>query len=212
MTAQTISEIMTPKHSVIVVHPEPDSFTMSVAKTYCDVVAARGQRVVLRDLYRMDFDPVLKGAERLRPADDVATELDLLAGTDLFVLVYPIWFGAPPAMMKGYIDRVFGAGFAEPRLGAHLLRPTHPLLGGKRLLSFSSSGSTRHWLEEQGAWSSLQTLFDGYLARTFWMESPEHVHFESIVEGLGEDIVQTHLAAVESRAKSMCNLLHRVNA
>lgn len=209
MAAQTISS---PKHSVIVAHPEPDSFTMSVAKAYCEAVAAEGQHVVMRDLYRMGFDPVLKGIGRPQPDRDVAAELDQIAGTELFVLVYPVWFGAPPAMLKGYIDRIFGAGFTAPRLGAHLLRPTHPLLGGKRLLSFSSSGSTQHWLEEQGAWSSLQTLFDGYLARTFWMESPEHVHFESIVEGLEADVVARHLAAVADRARRMCGVLRRVAA
>lgn len=212
--AHRSSELVIAKHSVIVAHPEPSSFTMSVAKAYCDAVNAQGQLAILRDLYRMNFDPVLKATERpstsqFQPAPDVAAELEQLDGTDLFILVYPVWFGAPPAMIKGYIERVFGAGFIEPAHGTHLLRPTHPLLGGKKLLSFSSSGSTKQWLEAQGAWTSLQTLFDGYLARTFWMDSPEHVHFDSIVEGIGEDVIGAHLVSVEAQAARMCDLLER---
>ena len=201
-----------PKHSVIVAHPHADSFTMTVATAYCDAVTAQGQVAVLRDLYNIGFDPVLRAPERpsaaaFTPALDVKAELDALHGSDIFVLVYPIWFGSPPAMIKGYIERVFGSGFSEPVSGRHLLRPTHPLLGGKHLLSFSSSGSTKQWLEEQGAWASLQTLFGGYLARTFWMSSPEHVHFDSLVDGVGEDIITRNLGEVARKASRMCELL-----
>lgn len=217
MTPQPSSSRHSPKHAVIAAHPELDSFTMTVAATYCETVAATGQVAVLRDLYRLGFDPVLKAAERPRggaftPAPDVQAELDQLGGADIFVLVYPIWFGAPPAIIKGYIERVFGAGFSEPAAGRHLLKPTHGLLGGKQLLSFTSSGSTRRWLAEQGAWASRQTLFDGYLARTFWMGSPGHVHFESIVEGIGEETVRTHLAEVRTEAVAVCARLERERA
>lgn len=205
------------KHAVIVAHPNVESFTMSVARAYCEAVEANGQVATLRDLYRSGFDPVLKSADRTTgdgfvPAEDVAAELDQLAGASIFVLVYPVWFGAPPAMIKGYVERVFGAGFAEPLSGVHLRRPTHPLLGGRRLLSFTSSGSTRLWLEEQGAWTSLQTLFDGYLARTFWMQSPEHVHFESIVEGIDPALVRAHLRDVAGEADRICRAVARTRA
>jgi NAD(P)H dehydrogenase (quinone) len=201
-----------PKHAVIVAHPDPDSFTLSVARTYCAAVEAAGQTAVLRDLYRIGFDPVLKDSERpgnapFAPAPDVAAELESLAGSGAFVLVYPIWFGTPPAMLKGYIDRVLGAGFSPQALRNHLGRPAHPLLGGRQLLSFSSSGSTRQWLADQGAWVSLQTIFDGYLARAFWMDTPDHVHFDSIHEGLSEAEAAAHLETVEQRAAAMCRKL-----
>jgi NAD(P)H dehydrogenase (quinone) len=205
----TMTDRSQPKHAVIVCHPDEDSFTMSVAKTYCAAVAANGQTAVLRDLYRIGFDPVLKAAERDRgggfvPAPDVAAELDLLRGADAFVLVYPIWFGTPPAMLKGYVERVLGAGFSFEALSHRLEKPLHPLLGGKQLLSFSSSGMKRQWLEEQGAWLSLQTIFDGYLARAFWMSTPEHVHFDSVHEGMEAAAMQAHFAAVEVEAARMC--------
>ena len=79
-------------------------------------------------------------------------------------------------------------------------------------MSFSSSGTTRRWLEDQGAWLALETIFDGYLARAFWMSTPEHVHFDSINEGIDEDIIRVHLAEVEERARNMCRRLSREQA
>ena len=126
------------KHSVIVAHPEAESFTMAVAQRYCAAVTAQGQEAVLRDLYRIGFDPVLKADERapgagFQPRPDVAVELDQLAGSAAFVLIYPIWFGTPPAIIKGYVERVLGAGMTPKSMTHHLGQAPHPLLGGKHL-------------------------------------------------------------------------------
>jgi NAD(P)H dehydrogenase (quinone) len=200
------------KHSVIVAHPDLDSFTMAVATTYRETVEACGQQVVMRDLYRMAFDPVLKSSERpsaapFSPMPDIADELALLSGTDVFVLIYPIWFGTPPAMIKGYVERVLGAGVTPASLAQHLGKPSHPLLGGKLLVSFTSSGSSLEWLSEQDAWSSLQTIFDGYLARAFWMATPQHIHFEAIVEEIDKAAVEANLRKVEAQARLICDRL-----
>ncbi|CAN5125568.1 NAD(P)H-dependent oxidoreductase [soil metagenome] len=196
-----------PKHSVIVCHPAATSFTLSVAERYCSVVKKLGHEVVVRDLYQLDFDPVLRADERptARPyvfADDVALELDMLAGSDVFVFVYPIWFGTPPAMIKGYIDRVLGAGFPY---GAVRDRIAHPLMAGKRLVSFTSSGTTLAWLEEQGAWVSLRTLYDKYLQHAFSLAATEHVHFDSIATDLKPKFVAENLYEVEQAARKICS-------
>lgn len=103
---------------MIVCHPSKESFTRAVADRYVFVVRAVGHEVELRDLYAIGFDPVLKDAERPSThgkglAEDVGRELELLAGSHIFVLVCRIGFGMPPAMLKGYVDRVFGAGFSH---------------------------------------------------------------------------------------------------
>ena len=120
MNVQERVEARDGHHAVIVCHPDPDSFNHAIATTYCDTVRTAGQRVVVRDLYAMGFDPVLKADERSMlgspvRSDDVVTELDGLAGSDVFVLIYPIWFGSAPAMLKDYVERVLGAGV--PREG-----------------------------------------------------------------------------------------------
>src|SRR4249920_388786 len=110
------------KHAVIVAHPKVQSFTMSVANAYCEAAAGKGHDVLLRDLYRMNFAPCL-GAEEIpvpggfAPGGDVLQERNLLADVNVFTFVYPFWMNAQPAMLKGYIDRVFGMGFAYGRAG-----------------------------------------------------------------------------------------------
>jgi NAD(P)H dehydrogenase (quinone) len=188
-----------PKHAVILCHPDADSFNMAVAQHYCDAVKKIGHRVVLRDLYRIGFDPVLKSRERPTSADfelapDVVAEIDLIGGADVFVLVYPIWFATPPALL--------GAGFPW---GAVRQRLPHPMLADRRLLSFTSSGTTKQWLEEQGAWLSLRQVFDDYLARAFSLASADHVHFGSIVEGMTERVLNEHLQKVEEAARRVCS-------
>jgi NAD(P)H dehydrogenase (quinone) len=192
-----------PKHSVILCHPEPDSFNAAVAARYCSVVRAIGHEVVLRDLYGIGFDPVLRGREQpgrsdFLLGDDVADELELLAGTSIFVFVYPVWFGTPPAMLKGYVERVLGAGFSHRAVRE---RAFHPLADGAHLLSFTSSGATQQWLSEQGALSSLRQVFDHYLKNGFSFASADHVHFSALIEGTGERYVRECLANVEEKAR-----------
>ena len=67
------------KHAVIAAHPDPDSFTLSIARTYCEAATAKGHTASLRDLYAMDFDPLLKASEiagrkGFAPGDDVKAE------------------------------------------------------------------------------------------------------------------------------------------
>src|SRR5579863_9114538 len=102
------------RHIVIRCHPEPESFNAAMAKAYCAEVESHGHETIVRDLYAMAFDPVLKARERpgmaFQPMPDVETELAIIGGGDVFVLFYPIWFGGPPAILKGYVERVLGSG------------------------------------------------------------------------------------------------------
>lgn len=195
-----------PKHAVILCHPDEDSFCASVARRYCTTVDEAGQEVELRDLYRLGFDPVLKSLERpthpdFTLSDDVAAELGAISGADIFVLVYPIWFGLPPAMLKGYVDRVLGAGFTHRAIQA---QSYNPVMSGRRLLSFTSSGASWAWLNEKAAYQALREVFDHYLASAFSLTSAEHVHFSSIVDDLKERFVREHLFDVAEVARKHC--------
>lgn len=201
-----------PLHAVILAHPDAESFNAAAAQTYCDAVRAVGHEAVLRDLYRLGFDPVLKPCEQPRPdrfamSNDVAAELAAIERADAFVLVYPIWFGAPPAMLKGYIDRVLGAGFSY---GAIRERSRHRFMGGKQLLSITTSGNSIQWLDEQGAWISMRTVFGDYLAQSFSMAGSEHLHLSNIVERMSERHVEEELFCVAEAAREMCPRLAAV--
>ncbi|MBB5686664.1 NAD(P)H-dependent oxidoreductase [Sphingobium boeckii] len=198
------------KHCVILCHPDPDSFCAAVADRYCDVVRRHGDHVIVRDLYQMGFDPVLRAAERptspdFRLSADVEDELGLIAGTAQFVFIYPLWFGTPPAMLKGYVERVLGAGFSHRAVRDQQF---HPILSGRNLLSFSSSGSSWAWLNEKAAWVALRHVFDDYLASAFSLARCDHVHFDCIVDGMKPRFVREQLLRAEQEAEKICAQLH----
>jgi len=186
------------KHAVIFAHPRPKSFIGSVAAAYAKKAASLGHQVVTRDLYRMKFQPCLGESELpfdpgFAPAADVTAERKILTDVDVFALFYPFWLNAPPAMMKGYLDRVFGFGFAYGKEGRSV-----PLLQGRMLITFSSSGAPEHWLRETGAMEAIGTLFDRYFAELCGMRFLEHIHFGGIVPRIREDAVVSRLEQVDA--------------
>lgn len=187
------------KHAVIAAHPDPESFTLSVARTYCEAATAKGHTASLRDLYTMGFDPLLKtseiaGRKGFAPAEDVKAERAALADADVFVFVYPFWINAPPAILKGYIERVFGLGFAYGPNGDG----NQPLLTGKKMLSFTASGAPTEWVHQSGAWDAERALFDTYLASLSGLTLVDHIHFGSIVPGIRADAVERHFETVRA--------------
>lgn len=188
------------RHAIIVCHPSEHSFTMAVAERYAAALGSNGEQSFVRDLYRTGFDPALREEERQgKPGDDALAELELLRDADVIVLVYPIWFGTPPAMLKGYVDRVFGAGraFGRDPDGAET-----DLLHGKHLVSLTLSGSTSAWLHEKGVLMSLRNLFARYLAEVFGLPESHSYHFDGITPDMSEKDAGFHLAAVDDAAKT----------
>ena len=192
-----------PTHIIILCHPEQESFNAAVAHAYAKTVREHGHQAFVRDLYSMGFKPVLKSAERpgagFQRFDDVEQELALLRDTDVFVLVYPLWFGTPPAMLKGYVERVLGsdAPFNDVQAGS-----AGGVLAGKRMISFTTSGTTDIWLDEQGQLGSLIHGFDHYIERAFAMEPSRHLHFGHVVEGMSARTGDQHLQEVRDLARS----------
>ncbi len=101
--------------SVIVAHPERQSFNHALAQATISELDASGHQVIFHDLYAEQFDPLLPGAEFpkgvLLPAA-VARHCQEAAAADGFVIVHPNWWGMPPAILKGWIDRVLRPGVA----------------------------------------------------------------------------------------------------
>jgi NAD(P)H dehydrogenase (quinone) len=186
------------QHAVIFCHPRTRSFTGSVADAYRKAAEELGHTVIMRDLYRMKFDPCLKAEEipgpNLRAGADVVTERDLLKDANVFALIYPLWLNAPPAMIKGYMERVFGYGFAYGAGG----RSAQPLLKGRKLISFSSSGAPLDWVKRTGAFGAVHLLYDSYLSDLFGATALDHVHFGNVVPGATADFVTARLAEVRA--------------
>jgi len=159
---------LSPDHYLVLANPSAQSFDHAAAQTYASIVASCGQSVEINDLNAMAFDPVLKDDERFDRGDNrspwIEAELARLSRCDVVVLIYPIWFGGPPAILKGYVDRVLGAHCG---VGAFQSGAAQPALRGRHLLSISTSGTSTEWLREQGQPHAVREGFDLYIERGF---------------------------------------------
>lgn len=194
-------------HLIVLGHPAPNSFNHAVASAYADSIRQCGQSPTIRDLYAIGFDPLLRAAERAEAADfrlspDVERELELVRTARVITLVYPIWFGMPPAIITGYIDRVLGAGLSATAIRHN--KP-HEMLENKDFVLVTTSGSTLPWLAERGQWEGMREAFDSYLETIFSFASVEHEHLDSIVTPLARDYAAQCLGRVVDRARLVCS-------
>lgn len=101
--------------SVILAHPDPESFNHAIAKTAIEALKANGHTVIFHDLYREKFDPLLSAKEISEDAKlpaKIKKHCQEIATADGIIIVHPNWWGQPPAILKGWVDRVIRPGVA----------------------------------------------------------------------------------------------------
>jgi NAD(P)H dehydrogenase (quinone) len=101
----------------VLCHPNPRSFSHAVAEQFVDGARSAGHSVELADLYAELFDPVLterdlQQFDGIAMPDDVRHEQARIERSDALCLIFPMWWYGMPAMMKGWFDRVWSAGWA----------------------------------------------------------------------------------------------------
>ena len=100
---------------LLLAHPDPASFNHALAAAVRNALQADGHLVRFHDLYAEGFDPLLPADEIRKhsvPPPDVQRHGDELRAADGIVVVHPNWWGQPPAILKGWIDRVVRPGVA----------------------------------------------------------------------------------------------------
>ena len=100
---------------VILAHPVIGSFNHAIAGEAETLLRGLGHTVLVHDLYAERFDPVMPGAELAKDAvvpEVVERYCRELAAADGMVIVHPNWWSAPPAILRGWVDRVLRAGRA----------------------------------------------------------------------------------------------------
>jgi len=107
--------VTTMKISVLLAHPDRKSFNAAIACTAVAQLETNGHDASFHDLYAEHFDPLL-AAEEIRddaPLPQMIREhCDEIRAADGIVVVHPNWWGQPPAVLKGWIDRVIRPGVA----------------------------------------------------------------------------------------------------
>ena len=95
--------------SVILAHPDLESFNHAIAQTVVDAIKANGHTILFHDLYQEKFYPLLHTGEIANDAelpDAIKQHCEEIAAADGIVIVHPNWWGQPPAILKGWVDRV----------------------------------------------------------------------------------------------------------
>lgn len=132
---------------VVYCHPNPDSLVAAARDRALAGLERAGHDVRLCDLYADEFGPEMPAAERRTHKEPgVVPELqayaDDLAWAEALVLIYPTWWSGQPAMLKGWIDRVWVAGVAwELPDGTNRVRPL--LTNIRRIVAITTHGSSK---------------------------------------------------------------------
>lgn len=133
------------KISVILAHPGERSFNHAIAEMASATLRMDGHSVTVHDLYAEEFDPLLPYMEIARDAvlpPLVAEHCQEIGAAEGIVIVHPNWWGMPPAILKGWIDRVLRPGvayhFADTDSGEGI--PVG-LLAAKAVIVFNTSNT-----------------------------------------------------------------------
>lgn len=101
--------------SLILAHPDPKSFNHAIAHVAAEQLTRNGHRVFFHDLHAEGFDPLLPASEFPEGAN-LPGEIELhcreISAADGIVIVHPNWWGQPPGILKGWVDRVIRPGVA----------------------------------------------------------------------------------------------------
>ena len=161
---------------IVYCHPEPTSFNAALVETTVRTFRNEGAFVEVSDLYGEGFDPVEKPEHyrnRIVPErgdilaeqrnayktetlpDEVARAIERLENCDLLILQFPLWWHHEPAMLKGWLDRVFVAG----GLYTSKMRYDRGYFRGKQAMCSVTSGAPLETFTERGrAGGSIATL------------------------------------------------------
>jgi NAD(P)H dehydrogenase (quinone) len=160
---------------VVYAHPEPTSFSAALEEVTVRTLGAAGHKVEVSDLYAERFDPVagrhdfvgaadparfhyqteqLAAAGRSGFASDIAREQARLLRADLLVLIFPLWWGGVPAILKGWIDRVcaYGVAYADGK------RFEQGYFVGRRAVIALTTGGTRERFSPEGVYGEISAV------------------------------------------------------
>ncbi|RKX78184.1 MAG: hypothetical protein DRP70_13045 [Spirochaetes bacterium] len=181
-----------PKALIVHADPKNDNLTAALRDRMAEILVSQGWEVEVRSLYEDSFNPVATADEvsYQKPSPDsidpqVAEYQALITKADAIVLVYPLWWKQPPAMLKGWQDRVFSYGFAYEFVN-NSPDSVISLLAGKKLLIINVAASSKDTYEDQGYLHYLD-LADASLYGASGIElARRHIIYSSTKMGMNE--------------------------
>lgn len=166
-------------HLIVYCNPNPRSLSAAYRDAVVQLTELASGETNVRDLYNIGFHPVLEQMEldelrRGHISEEVRLEQDYVRWADLLTFIYPVWWTGMPALLKGYIDRVFSKGFAYM-----MDEQSHPkgLLNGKKVVILNNMGFPYDYYEKNGMLKSLKQTSDQGIFEFCGMEVVEHRFF-----------------------------------
>lgn len=163
-------------HALIVyAHPEPTSFNAALKDCAVAAIRAAGHQAEVSDLYAEQFNPIagrhdfntvtdparfhyqgeqLLAAERDGFAEDIRREQQRVNRADVIILQFPLWWGGPPAILKGWFERVLAYGFAY----ADGRRFENGLFRGRGALMCVTTGGTPARFSSDGEYGEIDRV------------------------------------------------------
>ncbi|HPI92518.1 MAG TPA: NAD(P)H-dependent oxidoreductase [Deltaproteobacteria bacterium] len=165
-------------HLVIYAHPNTASFNHAVLDAYTHELAAAGHDVRIRNLYAIRFDPVILQSDydminRGTPPDDIRREQEHIDWAGIMTFIFPIFWAGMPAILKGYIEKVFALGFAYVFEGD---RP-RGILKGRKAVIINTTGGALNYYQKSHMLESIRQTIDGGVFRFCGIQVLEHKFF-----------------------------------
>lgn len=166
-------------HLIVYCNPNPRSLSAAYRDALVELTEMSANPVNVRDLYNIGFSPVLEmrdfdAVKHGQIPAEVKVEQDYVMWANLITFVYPVWWAGMPALMKGYIDRVFTKGFAYIMEEEGHLKG---LLGDKKVVILNNMGFPYAYYEKTGMLDSMKQTTDEGIFKFCGMEVVEHRFF-----------------------------------
>jgi NAD(P)H dehydrogenase (quinone) len=170
------------KHLIVYANHSESSFNGKIKDELCAALRAQGHETRIRNLYEQDFYPVLKsndlaGAHQGQIPEEIKTEQDHVRWADVITFVYPIWWTGMPAIMKGYIDRVFLYGFAYQMTENGI----DGMLKDKKVSIINTTGQPRDVYEQNGMYDAMKKTSDEGIFEFCGMQVIDHIFFPAVL-------------------------------
>jgi len=184
--AESVVIILLVKISLILGHPALNSLNRAIAETSRAVLQAQGHEITFHDLYQEGFDPVLPAGEENLPEDELPEEIKVhlrcFKAAEGVIFVHPNWWGGPPAILRGWVDRVLRQNscynFTKDGVVSHV--------GGKVVQIFSTSNTPRN-VEIEVYGDPIENFWKTVVFGLLGTHSFERRNFESVVLSTPEE-------------------------
>jgi|GEM_PF-203717 Putative NADPH-quinone reductase (modulator of drug activity B) len=183
-------------HLIVYAHPSSDSFSNKIMTITKEFSVEKEYKTEIRDLYSIGFDPILKASDLKKmydgeTPDEIKREQNYIEWADLITFIYPVWWTGMPAILKGYIDRVFSYGIAYKQSKSG----EEGLLKGKIVFLFSPMGTSNEAYDKNGMLDSMKQTCDEGIFKFCGMNVIKHVFFGS-ASNLEHEMENQYLKAI----------------